>query len=187
MPLYDIRTYKHWEVGSSESWENVYTAQTIVVGDTAAVALDIIAAERAVSYDWVSFDGYDVVLHAGGPAVLRGLGYIGQGDLDSAGLGGPVPLFNTIRATFFNALGRPEQKYLRLGANADNLENGQWSGEFKDFVDENYTQVLVGNLEYVGPNGEAHTGATTHQPVQMRQLSWGRRTRPGFHRGWVPD
>jgi len=88
--------------------------------------------------------------------------------------------------TISNAVGRPELKYLRLGMNVENIENGVWSGEVVTAIQTNYATPLAGNLEYVGPSGEAHTGAVVSPNIQMRQLGWSRRTRPGFKRGWVP-
>lgn len=185
MPLFKLKTFKHCNAYGAEVWENVYTILTANVAGVEANAAAIIALEKAVSYDEVSFDGYEITASPAGAALARDRSYMGQGALVSAGLGSLVPLFNAVRVTFGNAVGRPEIKYLRLGAMTDNIELGKWSGEFRDFVDEFYTQPLAGNLEYVGPTGEAHVSGTTHAEIQMRQLGWHRRSRAGFKRGWV--
>lgn len=186
MPLYKVRTYKHCNDANGEKWENVYTVLTSSPAAALTNGAFFKDAEQSVSYDWVSFDGFDVTLAAGGPVIAKTLAYFGQGALASAGLGGLLPLFNTVKVTFFNALGRPEVKYLRLGANANNIGSFDWDGAFVTYVDDHYTQVVVGNLEYVGPSGEFHASAVTAPQVQMRQVGWHRRSRPGYKRGWVP-
>jgi hypothetical protein len=37
-----------------------------------------------------------------------------------------------------------------------------------------------------GPNGEPLITAEVQTAIQMRQIGWHRRVRPGFKRGWVP-
>lgn len=185
MALFRLHTLKHCEQ-FAEKWENVYTIQVDNAAATEAVGDAIMGWEQDVSYDTISFDGFIVYPNGTGDAVFRKLGYFGQGDLPSAGLGGILPLFNTVKVTFGNNLGRPEIKYLRLGANANNIGSGSWDGEFVTQVDEGYTQNLLGELTYVGPSGEDHTTGVTSPQVQNRQLGWHRRTRPGFKRGWVP-
>lgn len=186
MPLYRVRTFKHCNAFGGEAWENVYTVNPATLAQARTLAGVIMGYEQAVSYDTISFDGWDIHLAAGGPTQDKALGYFGQGALASAGLGGILPLFNTVRVVFANATGRPEVKYLRLGANADNIGSGDWDGEFVDAVDAGYTQPLAGELEYVGPHGEAHVSGLTLPKVQDRQLGWHRRSRPGQKRGWVP-
>jgi len=187
MALFKVVTYKHMNL-FNEAWENVYVLNIAgPASDAAPFGESLIALERAVSYDSVDFDGFQVFPAAGGAAAYKQMGYVGSGDLDSTGLGGPLPLFNAVRVTFTNTLGRPEIKYLRIGANVDNIENGVWSTELIDLIESDYAEPLSELAVYVGPTGEAHTGFSVQTPVQMRQLGWNRRSRPGFHRGWVPD
>jgi len=188
MALYKLKTYKHMNDFDGERWENVYVINVAgPASDVQPFGEAIVARERAVSYDTVSFDGFAVFPNAGGPAGYKQIGYVGQGDLASAGLGGPLPLFNTVKVAFSNAVGRPELKYLRIGANADNLSAGHWSSELTDLIFDEYVTPLLAIAPYVGPSGEAHTAGSVQTAVQMRQLSWHRASRPGYHRGWVPD
>lgn len=187
MSLYKLVTYKHCNT-FNEKFENVYTLQVVGAADQCENSGDdIVAAERDISYDTIDFDGFAVFAQAGGPALFKKMGYVGGGNLDSTGLGGILPLFNTVRVTFTNALGRPEIKYIRGGYNAANIGSGAWDGDLITAIQDDYADVLLGNLEYVGPSGEAHTGVIVQTAVQMRQLGWNRRVRPGYHRGWVPD
>jgi hypothetical protein len=72
------------------------------------------------------------------------------------------------------------------GAQRNNIADGQWSPEYYDYVEANYSEPLFGTLPYVGPSGERPVSYETFHPVQNRQLGWHRRSRPGFRRGWVP-
>lgn len=187
MALYRVSTLKH-NNQFNQKWENVYTVQTTGdASDCEALGDLFVACERAVSYDTIDFDGFLVYPAAGGPVGFRKLGYVGSGDLASAGLGGILPLFNTVRVTFGNPLGRPEIKYLRTGANANNIGSGDWDGAYVTAVMDDYATPLLSELEYVGPSGELHNTVAVQAAVQMRQLDWHRRVRTGFHRGWVAN
>jgi hypothetical protein len=168
------------------SWSNVYAINAFDAFNALEICTNIMEVERAVSYNTVSFDKVHV-MDEGDHARTRTSPLTGHpGLLDPTGLGGPLPLFCTVRAIFVNLEGKPEQKYLRLGANESNLTLGQWDGEFADFVKDNYVDPLVAMTEYVGPTNEAHVGGSVSPLVQNRQLGWHRRSRPGFKRGWVP-
>jgi hypothetical protein len=187
MALYRSTSFKRWDGPPYDGivWRNVYIIDQID-GPNALSDLNAFAtAEMAVSYTPVSVTRLHVVnLADKTDAFSSSPG--SSGALPTTGLGGPVPLFNTIRIVLTDDSGRPEQKYLRLAANVANVENGVWSGEFVTYVQENYADFLptLGSLR--GPTGDLVTAATALAPIQMRQLGWHRRVRPGFKRGWVP-
>jgi hypothetical protein len=183
MPLYRGTIYKH--IVGGEAWSNVYTIQESNALEAVDVLNAIELAEKAVSYSGVHFIKGHVV-NLADSTDTRTSNYTDEpGDLDPAGLGGPLPLFCTVRVTFSNESGKPEQKYLRLLANESNLTLGVWDSEFVAFIDANYAVPLLEQTQYVGPSGEAHLLGIVHQEVQNRQLGWHRRSRPGFKRGWV--
>lgn len=185
MPLYRGTIAKQYSgTAGAYAWNNVYT-----IAETSALeALNVLNAiqlkEQAVSYDPVSFTRGHVVNKAD-KHDNRSIAYSGSGNLSPTGLGGPLPLFCTVRVAFLNNAGKPEQKYLRLLANEANLTLGRWDGDFIDFIITNYAEPLVAQVQYVGPTGEAHVGSVVEEDVQNRQLGWHRRSRPGFRRGWV--
>lgn len=186
MPLYR-GTIEKLHPSSGERWSNVYDLLTGSATDALTTLDAIRSMEMLVSYVTVQATRINVVNVADRndrkSTVLSGA----TGALPVTGLGGDLPLFLTVLCTFSDNVRRPERKFLRTGAQRNNLENGLWSGEYTDYVDDNYTQPLFGSLEYVGPSGERPTSGATSNIVQERQLGWHRRTRPGFHRGWVPD
>lgn len=188
MPIYRATTFKQW-VGAPynlQQWRNVYLLDSPVKEDALSDCIAIGQSEMATSYAPVHFTRAHVVnLADKNDAATSSRTEVGS--LDPAGLGGPVPLFNVIRVVIADTAGRPEQKYYRLGANAQNIENGVWSAEFVDSVQTLIADWLLTLASYVSPSGETMVSATALQPIQIRQLGWHRRVRPGFHRGWVPD
>lgn len=166
-------------------WQNVYTISEASALEAVDVMNAIQVIEAAVHYNTVRL----FRVHAVNPAnkhdqrtVLTG-GL--HGTLDPTGLGGPLPLFCTMRCVFSDAASKPEQKYLRPPGNEANLTLGAWDGEFVTFFQDNYVTPLLAQTQYVGPSGEAHVDGQAIQVVQNRQLGWHRRHRVGFKRGWV--
>lgn len=187
MPIYRATTLKQW-VGvpyDLAQWRNVYLLDSPVKEDALSDCIAIGQEEMTCSYSPVHFLRAHVVNIADkNDAATSARTEVGA--LDPAGLGGPVPLFNTIRLVIADTAGRPEQKYYRLGANTHNIENGVWSNDFVTFVQDNLGAYLPTLASYVSPHLEPIVSATALAPVQIRQLGWHRRTRPGFKRGWVP-
>lgn len=187
MGLYRTTVYKRWSGPpyDGEAWSNVYHFDVI----DAATALSRGVAAGVIEMD-NSYAPVDVVrVHVINLADKTDVATAqpgSSGALDPTGLGGPLPLFNTIRIILADSLGRPEQKYLRLAANVQNIEGGVWSGEFVTSVNDNYCTPIVGLAGICGPTANPITGASALAAVQMRQLGWHRRTRVGFKRGWVP-
>lgn len=188
MAIYKVVITKLWNgvPFAGEKWTNVYNVNEVSADDAADTGVAIGVLEMSVSYTPIIITGI-VAFDPGNTAdkSVRNPGSIAA--LSPTGLGGPVPLFNTTRVVLADALKSKEQKYLRLGANVDNVENGQWSGDFVDFVQSTYADDLAGLPSLCGPGGEAISAATVLAAIQMRQLGWSRRSRPGFHRGYVPN
>jgi hypothetical protein len=105
-------------------------------------------------------------------------------------LGDLLPGWNVARVDFADvAGGRPERKYLRVGLGTGDVVGQVLTSAMISTITTNYTLILAANTAYVGPTGENHdaAGGVTFPEVQMRQLHWSRRHRPGFHRGYVPN
>jgi hypothetical protein len=188
MPLYRATTFKVWS-GSpydKQAWRNVYLLDSPVAADALSDCIAIGQSEMSVCYTPVHFVRAHVVNTADkNDAQTSARTEIGA--LDPTGLGGPVPLFNTIRVVISDASGRPEQKYYRLGAQTHNISNGVWDGEYVAAVQAGIADWLLTLASYVSPHLEPMTAAVALPQIQIRQLSWHRRVRAGFHRGWVPN
>lgn len=168
------------------SWVNTYTIDEVNSLEAIGVLQSIMAAEKAIHSDEVTIYRCHVVNYVDSSDV-RSSSWNEVGERVSAGLGGPLPLFNTLRVVFSDGVKKPEQKYLRLPGYEANLTLGKWDGELLMFVGINYIDPLLALGAFVGPNGEHPTSGSPMAAVQNRQLGWHRRTRVGFHRGWVAN
>jgi len=185
MPVCKVTIYKRVVGGTGEEWTNVYNVNALGPNDAAGIGDSIMAAEQNISPDFISFYRITASLASGGPSVVVPKSDTGnRGSLDVNNL---LPLFNTVRVTLGDGQNRPEVKYLRgIMVEADIAGPNLSSETFIDVTD-NYAEVLPTILGLCGPSGEPIVTATVQLAVQMRQLGWHRATRPGFHRGWVPD
>lgn len=184
MPFYKGTIFKQ-RVTGGPVWSNVYTLNTTSLEDALANLATCRINEQNVSYSGVHFL-YGIVREAIPGGLSMQQTYDTNGELDPTGLGGPLPLFCTVRVSFSDGYRKPEQKYLRLLANEANLTLGVWDAELTAYVMDNYVTPMLGIAAYVGPSGEHPTSGLVHTEVQNRQLGWHRRTRPGYRRGWVP-
>jgi hypothetical protein len=101
-----------------------------------------------------------------------------------------LPLWNVVRCDFPPVgPGRPEVKYLRLPLGEGEQSGGILTDDLIADIVTNYAAPLASLATYVTPTGDEHDPAqfSVWPLVQMRQTSWHRRTRPGFHRGYVPN
>lgn len=185
---YQVTTIKQFTSAPfvGEQWENVYHFEVLGASEALSQGVEAAELEMAVSANTIKCVGVRVYV-PGDSSQSRFVNPDLTGAIDPAALGGFLPLFNTMRVVLADTEGRPEQKYLRLGASAANIGSGSWDGEFVEFVQDNYATPLLALLGLCGPTGNPVTAATALAPVQIRQLGWKRRTREGFHRGWVPD
>lgn len=184
MPLYRCTIYKQLTALNGEKWVNSY-----YINDTSAeLALDraddIADIEAAVLPQAVSLYRLTAKPMAGGDTTIRAISKIGEIDTDPVNL---VPFFNTVRVILTDNVGRVESKYLRACIAEPNVNGFNISSELLAAMQDNYLTPLLGILTLRGPNNEPITGGSVQQLIQMRQISWHRRTRVGFHRGWVPD
>ena len=188
MAFYRTTIYKRFNGAPFDgtTWSNVYWIDAGDAETALSKGVAIATLEMAVSYEAVSVTRVTAV--SKDDSNDKAVAFPGSsGALDPTGLGGYLPLFNTVRVVLGDPIDRPEQKYLRLGAQTANIGSGAWTTEFVDFVQEEYADnlLVIGNL--IGPNGGSIESADVLPQVQNRQQGWHRRTRPGFHRGWVPD
>jgi hypothetical protein len=183
MPLYRGTVYKVLTANDGHKWVNNYW-----VNDTSPeLALDrmddIADIEAAVLPQAVTIYRLTVQPAGGGDSSIRVVDKQGEIDLDPANL---IPLFNTVRVIMTDNVGRVESKYLRALIFEANVQGYNISGELVDQVNSLYCTPLLGILTLRGPNNEPITSIKTQQLIQVRQIGWHRRTRPGQKRGWVP-
>lgn len=187
MTLYRATIYKRAS-GSyfqGEQWSNVYNIQEVNATEARGVALTVATLEQAVMLD--QFTIYRVVVVDPAATDDRAVASVAyQGARPITGLGSLLPLFNTVRIVLTDDVQRPESKYLRGVLAAENVLLGNVDPDLRTEIQTNYVDPLLDLNQVVGPDNNALTGGSVQAPLQMRQLGWHRRTRPGFKRGWVP-
>lgn len=183
MTLYKVTTHKRLEALNGEQWVNTYYIDALGP-NTALDAGELIAGyEMAVTASAVVAWRVSIKELPDGPTGLRAISVPGEIASDPVNL---VPMFNTVRVVLTDTLERSESKYLRACIFEANVNGFNISNELRDAIIADYADPLVAVLGLRGPQGETITGASVQQLIQMRQLGWHRRSRPGFKRGWVP-
>lgn len=98
-----------------------------------------------------------------------------------------LPLFNTIRVAMQDGFGRPNLKYFRFPLQEDEVTSGVPTTTFLDDLQTTFLALLFAIDGLVSNRGQEFSDISAVPLTQMRQQGWHRRTREGFHRGWVPD
>lgn len=183
MALYKGTIYKQIPELNNERWVNVYHVEALGPSDALNSLESIANLEQQVYAADVNIYRLSVQLASGGATALRSVNLDGVIEGSYANL---IPLFNTVRVILGDEVERTESKYLRGVIYEDNVQGINISGELFTLVQNDYANGLLAILGLRGPNGEQIITATVQSMIQMRQLGWHRRTRPGFKRGWVP-
>lgn len=185
MALHRVTIYQRLtgEGVTDEGWtnsfwfENLGLSSALDSGESAALAL--------MSQSITEVEVWKLTARAasGGATATRLVSHPGERTGMAVNL---IPLFNSVRLTFADEVGRSETHYLRGYILEANVQGSKISGELRDDIQEFVADALLNVLGIRGPQGETLETATIQQEIQMRQLSWSRRPRPGFRRGWVP-
>lgn len=167
-------------------WSNVYHVEAGDPTAALAIAVDISVIEQQIHKDYVMFTYASVLEDQIDPPPGLGQALTGLGDItgdDTLRL----PGFNTVRVILSDGNGRPSQKYLRLPLEEGDVLSGQLTTALINSVQLSYATDLLALPGLVSNTDNNFIAASVHPYIQMRQRSWNRRTREGFHRGWVPN
>lgn len=187
MTLYRVTNYMYIPVVTTiKPWTNVYYVDTANKDLAAAAGEAIAGIQKGVTKDYVTF--FRSVAQSpsalgSSPSVL---------DYDHAGeitgdLTKRLPLFNAVRVRMVDGVNRPGQKYLRLPLEEGDVVDGGLEATLQDLIRDDYCAQLMAFSPLRTDDGIHPTSISLIPAIQMRQVDWKRRTRPGFHRGWVPD
>lgn len=186
MARYRVTLHKHFfDHDGFKPWSNVYYLETSSVEVALDGAVAIAMIEKKVLKEYVKI----FRVHAVQDAILHQPGGSREVDIQGEVTGDfnlMLPLFNTVRITFSDGVGRPSTRYFRCPLQEDEIEGGQLIGAFIDDMNVNYCAYIISLPGMVSNSGDEYTDAVTQPGVQMRQTDWHRRTRPGYKRGWVP-
>lgn len=187
MPLYKVAIEKGFALlGESHRWSNVYRVEAADVAEALDFGVTISNIEQGVHKDYVGFlyarARLDVpTTDDTGSRALTGNGSVtGDGALR-------LPNFNAVRCIFSDDVQRPDQKYLRLPLEEGDVVNGTLETTLSNLVSLDYVSEIVALGFIRSSDNTTYVSGSVVQRIQMRQENWHRRSRPGFHRAYVPD
>lgn len=100
--------------------------------------------------------------------------------------GDPLPGWNVVRMQFAGAVGeRLHTFYLRMGLTEGDVTGQSLASATNTAVANTITGLLVPGV-MCDKDGQVFAFGDHSSLVQMRQMGWRRRHKPGFKRGWVP-
>lgn len=184
MTLYKVATHKLCAAADQYKWTNVYHIEALGPNDACSKG----AAVAAIEADLYTLDTtiYKVTATPPTPGTGASLAVTVNGTRASD-FGNLLPLFNTARVIFTDTQFKPDQKYYRACLAEGDVSSGLIE---TDTIIDIIGPVATAIEAYAfirSSNGDSYTGHAVVRPVQMRQKGWHRRSRAGFHRGWVAD
>jgi hypothetical protein len=166
-------------------WSNVYRLDASSL-DVALTRGNTIA-NAELNLLWDNYELYRIHAETVTLGVGKTLNVVAPGLRDSADPDVQLPLFNTVRVDFSGPSGRPSIKYLRLPLIEAEVTGFNLDPTFKTLVEDTYADLVLGLGYVLNGQGETIDSYVVNDAVQMRQQGWHRRTRPGFHRGYVAN
>lgn len=185
MPIYTVSIHKRLH-NEPHGWSNQYfvtAADDIAAAD---IGDDILFVETSVHRESVDF--YQMNVRQAGTGHLgiqRGISLSGTAPVP--GGSSMLPLWNVAMFSMSSGVDRNDRKFLRLPLYADDCNGQILNDATKADFDLLYSAnlLLVGGL--VNTWGRPFVNCSCSGLVHDRDVTWQRQTRPGFHRGWVPD
>lgn len=168
----------------NETWTNVYNISDANPVSALTTLNNIAVAQANVMYSLAEVFLLRTRQPHVPPGVEKEVSLVGQVD---PGTGTFLPQWNVARVDFLTPGERPDIKYLRLPLLTSSVTGLNLTNGVVTELTTAYADALMAIPNFVSAKGSAFTGFAVHPLVQMRQLGWHRRFRPGFHRGWVPD
>lgn len=189
MSIYKLLVHKKSNLyfAPGDEWTNVYHLDEVTDTDAETDAVAIATAEQALYADDVTITRLVLTL----PPSFNFPAKVVNANLGGSRtpVGDRLPSWNVARIDWEVAgSARGMRKYYRASLSEDDVD-GQvlTSGmiatldAFKGDLD-GITAICLENGLHFSPG----TGITDER-VQMRQPGWSRRSRPGFHRGYIPN
>jgi hypothetical protein len=187
MARFNVAIFKRLTVGTVFTpWSNVYQVEAASALDALDIGEDIVEIEKAVHKDYVQYTKMTATEDIDDPPVGSSRVLTATGDITGVE-NQRLPGFNAVRVILSDGNGRPSQKYLRPLLEEDDIADGSITTATRNLFSLSYAGPLIGLAGVVSNSGDTFISATVQDAIQMRQQSWHRRTRPGFHRGYVPD
>jgi hypothetical protein len=167
-------------------WSNVYHISQTSMAEASLAAPTLVDLEKTLYPDNVRIIRYSVA----DPLVPQSGFSVGVNESGNRSIGSvasQLPRWNVLRAKLNVPTGRPSQMSLRIIPDESEVDDGKITTAVYDGLVTGWATPLF-NLGYVcDEDGQVITGVLLLTTLYNRQTGWHRRTRPGQHRGWVPD
>lgn len=188
MPIYRVTIQKTMQDGNDagKKWSNVYHLNEASMPAAILKAPTMVDLEKTIYPDNVMITRWSI----SDPAAPNTGSSESVATLGTRSTGTPatqLPLFVAVLFRFITTTGRPSLKYLRLPLDESEVSNGQVDSTVTDAISTGWAVPLVADGAWTDESGNTLTGYGFSHFVTDRQTGWHRRTRAGFHRGWVAN
>lgn len=188
MAVFRVTVTKRLDTGHDAlaSWSNVYHVNRTDMAGAALAAPELVTLEKALYPDNVHIYRYSVSDPLN-PQSGFSKGVFEGGNRSVGSVATQLPRWNVVRAKLNVATGRPSQMSLRIIPDESEVDDGGIIATVFNALTDNWATPLVG-LGYVSDeDGQIIQSVALNTLLSNRQTGWHRRTRVGFHRGWVAN
>jgi hypothetical protein len=188
VPIYRLTLEKELTVGPSTGrhWTNVYHMNEPSMVEAVLHAPEVVDIEKTIYPDNVAVTRWSISDPAA-PGTGQSNTIFEEG---TRGAGVPdtqLPLFVAVLFKFTPAVGKASLKYLRLPLDESEVTAGDVNQALLDTISTSYAVPMMALAYITDESGNTFTGYGFSHHATSRQTGWHRRTRPGEHRGWVPN
>lgn len=170
-----------------DAWSNVYHFSGSSYADAEAAAVEAMNAELPLYLDTVEV--YELRITPEGvtgvpTSVVRVSEVGGRTDVPAL-----LPNWNVAQVDFsVPTATRVCRKYLRASIGELDVEDFAFVPDFMALL-TTYATAIASYGGFANPHGQliSSSNFNVRPTIAMRQTGWSRRSRPGFHRGYIPD
>lgn len=185
MANFEMHVFTHQIADPTIKWSNTYYADAADSSEALLRAQACANAEAEILWDNYKIYKVSVRNFLGGNTKDIGLDL--AGDRASGDPAVQLPLFNTVRFTWTPVEGRRYSTYFRAPLVEAEVTGFSLDAGYITMLQDTYIASLGLITQLRSRQGQAIESIQVNPAVQNRQLAWHRRTRVGFHRGWVPN
>jgi len=170
-----------------EEWSNVYHCNATDLANARTTASAIVTAEQGLYGDGVTIYKYHLkeYLNPAAQAITEYISFVGT----LAPIGDVLPNWNVARMDW-NAppATRSVRKYMRSTIDEDAVVGQLFASGYYDVLTA-FATAIAEEGSICNPDGVLIDPGDfrVDNRVAMRQTGWSRRSRPGFHRAYVPN
>lgn len=160
---------------NNETWENRWYIETVSFTTAPPLVDQIVAAERNIHSDQVTFTYARVSTIVEGDDLFLNLPINLQGQLAASTTGGLLPLWNVAKVYFAKDLQRPDYKLFRGVLGEGNTESGQVTASMVTTITNSFTPLVLLDPQIVFPESGTYTNVNTDNLIRQRDVHRRRR------------